>query len=165
MLPGRIVQINISRGGLPKLPISEAVVTPLGIVGDRCAHPQIHGGPRQAVLLVCAEVVELLIARGYPLFFGALGENLTSRGLDHRQLRIGQRYRIGEAFFEITKLRAPCAALDVYGPAIKQEIYDQQVKSGDASSPRWAMGGVYAQVLRTGTLRHNDIITLVDQVV
>ena len=37
------------------------------------------------------------------------------RGIDRRQLRIGQRYRIGEVFVELTKIRAPCSALDVYG--------------------------------------------------
>jgi MOSC domain-containing protein YiiM len=162
---GHIIQINISRGGVPKLPIPEGHVTRLGIEGDSWAHPRIHGGPRQAVLLICAEVVEALAARGYPVFFGALGENFTVRGLDHRQFRVGQRYRLGEAFVELTKIRAPCPTLDVYGPSIKQEIYDKQVKSGDPNSPRWGMSGLYAQVLQSGTVRPHDIITLVDQVV
>ncbi|MGI8742222.1 MAG: MOSC domain-containing protein [Bryobacteraceae bacterium] len=164
-MTGHIVQINISRGGVPKLPIPEGFVTRLGIEGDLCAHPRFHGGPRQAVLLVCSEAIEILIARGYPLFFGALGENFTTRGLDHRHLRRGQRYRIGEIFIELTKIRVPCATLDVYGPSIQHEIYDKQVKAGDATSPRWAMSGVYAQVLQTGTVRHHDIIALVDQAV
>jgi MOSC domain-containing protein YiiM len=79
---------------------------------------------RQAVLLIAAETIDELKARGYPVFYGALGENLTTRGLDRRQLRIGQQLRAGGAVLEITKVRGPCAALDVYGPAIKQEIYD-----------------------------------------
>ena len=33
-LTGTIVQINISRGGLPKRPVPEAVLTPLGLEGD-----------------------------------------------------------------------------------------------------------------------------------
>jgi MOSC domain-containing protein YiiM len=162
---GSIVQINISRGGVPKLPIPEGRVTALGIEGDLCAHPRIHGGPMQALLLICSEVIEQLIAKGYPLYYGALGENLTTRGIDHRQVRIGQRYRIGEVFVELTKIRAPCLTLDIYGPSIKEEIYDKQVKAGDPESPRWAMSGFYASILRTGTVRQNDIITLVDQVV
>jgi MOSC domain-containing protein YiiM len=86
-------------------------------------------------------------------------------GIDHRQLRPGQRYRVGEAVVELTKMRAPCSTLDVYGPAIKKEIYDPQVKAGDPSSPRWGMSGVYASTVRSGIIRQNDIITLVDQVV
>src|SRR5262244_935507 len=107
MLVGRIVQISVSRGGLPKRSVPEGLITPLGIEGDLCAHPEIHGGPRQAVLLIAAEVVDDLIARGYPLFYGALGENLTVRGIDRQQLRVGQRLRAGGALLELTKVRAP----------------------------------------------------------
>jgi len=164
-MTGSIAQINISRGGIPKLPIPEAVVTPEGIQGDSWAHPQFHGGPKQALLLICIESIQELIAKGYPLYPGALGENLTTTGLDRRQMRSGQRYRIGEVLIEFTKVRSPCSTLDVYGPAIKGEIYDAKVKAGDPSSPRWALSGFYAAVLQPGTVRRHDIITLVDQVV
>ena len=62
-------------------------------------------------------------------------------------------------------MRSPCATLDVYGPSIKQAVYDAQVKAGDASSPRWGLAGFYARVLRSGLFRPKDIIELVDQVV
>ena len=157
---GVIIQINVSLGGLPKRPIAAGVITVSGLAGDACAHPQIHGGPQQAVLLIASEVVDELRARGYPVFYGALGENLTTRGLDRRQLRIGQQLRAGNARLEITKIRGPCAALDIYGPAIKQEIYDREVKSGDPRSPRWGMSGFYARVLRPGAVRVDDIISI-----
>ncbi len=164
-MTGSIVQVNISHGGVPKLPIAEGRVSSLGIEGDWHNNPRFHGGPTRALLLICSEVIEALIAKGYPLFYGALGENITTRGIDHRQMRTGQRYRLGEVMIELTKVRGPCAALDVYGPAIKQEIYDRQVKAEDPSTPRWAMSGFYASVSRTGMVRQNDIIALVDQVV
>src|SRR5207245_4887518 len=100
-------------------PVPEGFLTPLGIEGDRCGHPEIHGGPRQAVLLLASETVDELIARGFPLFYGALGENLTTRGLDRRRLRIGQQIRAGGARIEITKVRGPCPALDIYGPTLQ----------------------------------------------
>jgi MOSC domain-containing protein YiiM len=159
-MTGHIIQINISRGGIPKRPIPEGVITPLGLEGDQCAHPEIHGGPRQALLLIAAEVVDELIARGYPLYYGALGENLTTRGLDRRQLRIGQTLRAGSALIEITKIRAPCATLDVYGPTLKLEIYDPKVKAGDPTSPRWGMSGFYASVIEPGLVRTNDPIVV-----
>jgi len=93
-LTGTIVQISVSRGGVPKRPVMEALLTPLGIEGDAHAHPEIHGGPRQAVLLITAESVDELVKRGYPVFHGAMGENLTTLGLDRRLLRAGQRYRL-----------------------------------------------------------------------
>jgi len=164
-MTGFIVQINISPGGIPKRPIAEAEVTPEGIRGDSWAHPQIHGGRNQALLLITNEGIEELIAQGYPLYAGALGENLTISGLDRRQMRTGQRYRVGEVLIELTKLRSPCANLDVYGSSINQAVYDAQVKASDATSPRWGLGGFYARVLQSGIVRPKDIIELVDQAV
>ncbi len=164
-MTGSIVQINISPGGIPKRPIAEAEVTPEGIRGDSWAHPQIHGGLRQALLIITSEGIDELIGQGYPLYAGALGENLTVAGLDRRQMRVGQRYRAGEVLMELTKLRSPCSTLDVYGPSIKEAVYDAQVKAGDVSSPRWGLSGFYARVLRGGVVRPRDIIQLVDQVV
>jgi MOSC domain-containing protein YiiM len=164
-MTGYIIQINISPGGILKRPIPEATVTAEGILGDRWGHPDIHGGPNQALLLITSEGIEELIAQGYPLFPGAMGENLTTAGLDRRQMRVGQRYRAGVIFLELTKLRTPCTALDVYGPAINRAIYDSQVKAGDPSTPRWGLSGFYARVLQAGMLRPRDIIELVDQVV
>jgi MOSC domain-containing protein YiiM len=160
MASGTIVQINVSPGGLPKRAVASAIITPQGLAGDAWAHPQIHGGLRQTVLLIAAEVIDELKARGYPVFYGALGENLTTRGLDHRQLRIGHQLRAGAAVLEITKVRGPCAALDIYGPAIKQEIYDAQVTAGDPTSPRWGMGGFYARVIQPGPVYPDDPILL-----
>jgi MOSC domain-containing protein YiiM len=164
-MTGSILQVNISPGGIPKRPIAEAEVTPEGIRGDCWAHPQIHGGLKQALLLITSEGIEELIAQGYPLHAGALGENLTVAGLDRRQMRIGQRYRAGEILIELTKIRAPCSQLDDYGASITQAVYDAQVNAGDASSPRWGLSGFYARVHRPGIVRPRDIIELLDQVV
>jgi MOSC domain-containing protein YiiM len=157
---GVIVQINVSAGGIPKWPIAAGTITPLCLAGDVWAHPAIHGGPRQAVLLIAAETIDELRARGYPVFYGALGENLTTRGLDRRELRIGHQLRAGGAVLEITKVRGPCAALDVYGPEIKQEIYDERVNAGDATSPRWGMSGFYACVVHPGFVHPDDEVAI-----
>lgn len=164
-MTGAISHINISPGGVPKRPIPEATVTVAGIRGDSWAHPAIHGGPRQALLLITSEGLDELIAQGFPLYPGALGENLTTTGLDRRHMRLGQRFRIGDVFCELTKMRGPCSTLDIYGAGIQRAVYDAQVKAGDATSPRWGLGGFYAQVLQPGVIRPHDIITLVDQVV
>jgi MOSC domain-containing protein YiiM len=157
---GTILQVNVSLGGIPKRPVAAGTITAQGIAGDACAHPQIHGGPQQAVLILASETIDELRALGYPVFYGALGENLTTRGLDPRELRLGQQLRAGGALLEITKVRVPCATLDIYGPAIKQEIYDEQVRAGGAGSPRWGMSGFYTRVLMPGTVHPNDIISV-----
>jgi MOSC domain-containing protein YiiM len=160
-MEGTIIQVNVSLGGVPKAPVSEGFITPLGIEGDRHAHPEIHGGPRKAILLIASEVIDDLTARGYPVFYGALGENLTTRGIDVHNLRIGDRLRAGGALLEITQPRGPCATLDVYGEPIKSEIYDARVKARDFTSPKWGMSGFYASVVEPGPVRPGDIIALV----
>ena len=62
--PASVVQISISKGGVPKVAVPSADVTRLGLKGDFHAHPRVHGGPKKAVLLVTAEGIEELIAAG-----------------------------------------------------------------------------------------------------
>ena len=162
-MQGVIAQLNISSGGLPKRAIVEGWITPLGLEGDLHAHPGIHGGPQKAILMIASEVVDALAARGYPLFYGATGENLTTRGIDIRRIRIGDQFRVGGAQIEIVQPRGPCSALDIYGESLKLEIYDRQVQQGDFSSPRWGMSGFYARVTTAGPVCLGDAISLVSQ--
>lgn len=162
-MTGRVVQINISRGGLPKRPIAQGNLTATGMEGDSWAHPQIHGGPTQTVLLIALESIELLRSKGYPVYEGALGENLTTEGIDPARWRAGQQFRVGEAIIELTKVRAPCNSLNVYGPEIKNEIYDSKVKAKDPTSPRWALSGFYAKVVRPGLVFPGNVISLLSE--
>lgn len=162
-MTGTIVHLNISAGGVPKRPVVESYLTPLGFEGDRQAYPEIHGGPRKAVLLLCSEAIEELAAAGFPVFPGALGENLTVTGLDRRLLRSGQRYQAGDAMIELTRLRQPCRALEVYGPGIQAAIYDAKIKAGDPSSPKWGLSGFYALVVQPGLVRAGAPLALLEQ--
>ena len=137
------------------------LITALGIEGDLHAHPSVHGGPHKAILLIASEVLDELTARGYPLFYGAMGENLTTRGIPIRDLRIGDQLRAGGALLEITQPRGPCTALDVYGESLKGEVYDARVKALDPDSPHWGMSGFYSRVLTPGPVQTNDIIEVV----
>jgi MOSC domain-containing protein YiiM len=156
---GIVFQINTSNGGVPKRPVPEAEVTANGIVGDACRHPQFHGGPRKAILLVTAEGIDDLVTQGFPVFYGALGENVTTRGLDRRSLRIGQRYRAGEVIIELSQLRLPCGTLNVYGTGIQAATYDWQAQGGDPASLQWGLSGFYASIIRPGKIRVGDIIS------
>jgi MOSC domain-containing protein YiiM len=158
---GSVIQVNVSRGGIPKRAIPSGQLTEAGVAGDAWRYP-FHGGRRQAILLVTVEGIDELVSQGFPLFAGALGENLTTRGLDRRELRIGQRFRAGAAEIELTKMRTPCATLDVYGPGIQAAIYDARVQAGDSGSPRWGLSGFYASVVRPGTVSASDPIALLD---
>src|SRR6202163_524006 len=85
---GQLVQVSVSRGGIPKVAIPEGIVTALGLEGDGHEHPDIHGGPDRALLLVTAEGIEELAANGYALAYGSLGENLTARGIARSEWRV-----------------------------------------------------------------------------
>lgn len=158
-----IQQINISRGGVPKYAVAEASVHRLGIEGDIHAHPDIHGGPLQALLLIDAATIEEIAALGYPITAGSLGENITTLGMDRRRVRMGQQYRIGGIIVEITKPRGPCTQLNFYGAGIQQAIFDPRVKARDHSSPRWGMSGFYAAVVQGGLIRPGDPIALLSE--
>jgi MOSC domain-containing protein YiiM len=159
-----VLAIHISNGGVPKRPVIFGEVTPLGIAGDRHNNPQVHGGPQKAVLLITNEGLDELKTAGFPLYPGALGENITTVGLDRRNMRIGQRYRIGEVILQLSKMRQPCDNLNPYGVGTLQKaVYDAQVKAGDHTSPRWGLAGFYASVVETGTIRPGDSITLLEE--
>lgn len=159
---GTVVQVAVSRGGVPKSPIPSAELTATGIIGDAWRFP-FHGGRRKAILLITIEGIDELIAQGFPLYPGALGENVTTRGLDRRALRAGQRFRAGSATIELRQVRTPCATLDVYGTGVQAAMYDARVHAGDAGSPRWALSGFYASVTEAGILRPGDAITLLER--
>src|SRR5438128_11984888 len=109
-MAGILRQVNRSNGGVPKLAVPGPVMlTETSVEGDRCRNILIHGGPKKAVLMGSAETIDALAAKGFPVFYGAIGENLTVAGLNPHMWRAGQRYRVGQdALIELTTLRKPC---------------------------------------------------------
>jgi MOSC domain-containing protein YiiM len=165
MITGSVLHVNVSPGGVPKLPVPQAHLSSSGLAGDAHKNLKYHGGPKQALLLITIEAIEELTDLGYSIFPGALGENITTRGLDRRDWRVGQRWQIGDAaIIEFTKLRVPCKTLNRYkqpnGRMIQTDVYDEMVKTGDTSSAVWAIGGIYASVIQPGMVRAGDSLTL-----
>jgi len=103
---GRIV-----RTGVFKYPVEGRVmVRSLNIDGDEQADKTGHGGPNRAVMVYQIESYrhwESFLGRP-PLEYGRFGENLTIEGLPDNEVRIGDRYRIGGALFEVTQPRVTC---------------------------------------------------------
>lgn len=159
-MKGTVVQVSTSAGGVPKLPVLVGSLGFEGFEGDSWRNRKYHGGPNQAVLLISMEVLDDLSAMGFRVFPGALGENVTTEGLNYHELRLGQTLQLGEATIELTKVRVPCDTISCYGVGIQKEIYDAKVKRGDVSSPRWGYSGFYARVLRPGIVRPQDIISV-----
>jgi MOSC domain-containing protein YiiM len=155
----RVIQVNVSTGGVPKLPVPEAYVHADRVHGDDWNDRKHHGLPGQAVCLFSVELIEELKGEGFSLFPGAMGENLTTEGLDYRQVRLGQAFRVGpELEIRITKVRQPCRTIAVYGEGIQKATFDAEVKAGETASPKWGRSGFYAEVLKEGTVRPGDPI-------
>jgi MOSC domain-containing protein YiiM len=102
-------QINVSNGGVPKLPVHDAVIDESGVFGDMQADRIHHGQPDQALCLYSLEVIEELQREGHPIAPGSTGENLTLTGLDWAGLEPGARLRIGaQVEIEVTGHTTPC---------------------------------------------------------
>lgn len=146
---GRVVSLNVSQGGVPKLPVPEARVTRLGMEGDRQAHPDIHGGPERALCLFSAEVIAALQAEGHPIAPGTAGENVTVAGLDWAEVRPGSRWRLGaEVEIEVTRPTTPCKTIrESFRGGEFNRIHHAQ-HPGESR--------VYARVLREGSVRVGD---------
>lgn len=152
---GRIFQINISPGGVPKLAIPHAEVSEQGLVGDRQTNLKVHGGPDRALCLYSLERLLQLQAEGHPTFPGAFGENIVISGLDWEKVEPGQRYQLGDqVLVEITRFTNPCNTLIPY---FKDGQYGRISQS---QHPGWSR--VYGRVLAGGTLLPGDEIMQVD---
>jgi ferredoxin-NADP reductase/MOSC domain-containing protein YiiM len=97
--------------GVWKHPVAgPQTVRRLNIDGDGQGDLNGHGGEQRAVLVYQIESYEHW--RQYfgrdDLSYGQFGENLTVDGLADHEVCIGDRYRIGEAEFEVTQPRVTC---------------------------------------------------------
>lgn len=150
-MSARIIQLNTSPGGVPKLPIPEAACTTLGLAGDVQKHTKIHGGPERALCLYSVEVIAALRAEGHPIEPGACGENVDVTGLDWTTLEAGQRLALGdEVIIQLTRPTEPCKQ-------IAAAFTDRQFRRIDhARHPGWSRW--YARVEREGILRVGQTI-------
>ncbi|MEA2488394.1 MAG: hypothetical protein QOH21_186 [Acidobacteriota bacterium] len=107
---GRTVQTSIFKD-----PVAGPVrVRRLNLDGDRQSDLTVHGGAYKAVYVYPSEHYALWRDElaGMDLPWGFFGENLTTTGLDE-SVRIGDRFRIGSAEFEVTQPRMPCYKLGI----------------------------------------------------
>jgi len=145
---GRLESINLSPGGLPKLPVPEAVVTAGGLAGDRQRDLRYHGGRDRAVTLFALERIAGLRREGHPVVPGAVGENLTVSGLDWERLVPGTRLRVGPVLLEVTRYTTPCAKLAGCFHDGRVERVAQRLHPG------WSR--LCARVLEEGRIRVGD---------
>ena len=144
-----VLSVNISDGGIPKLPIDVGEVTPNGLVGDGHDHEK-HNTPKQAICIIDQEDLDDLTSEGYDLPPGATGENLTVRNLNADNLNIGDRLRFsGGLELEITKMRKPCFVLDAIDPKLKGTIKGRCGCYGKVITPAQIRAGETIDILQS----------------
>ena len=144
-MTGRIFQLNVSPGGVPKTAVREATVDELGLRGDDHCFPDIHGGPERALCLFSLDRILELQAEGHPIFPGAVGENVTISGLDWSKLEPGTRLALGDqVLVELTSYTSPCNTIPAYFVDGRYQRISQKVHPGYSR--------IYARVLQSGKL-------------
>jgi len=109
------------------------------------------------VHLLHAELFDELLPRGFPVFPGEMGENITTRGLDLLSLPAGTRLRLGAAAeLMLTGLRNPCKQIDHFQPGLMAAVLDR-----DAEGRTVRKAGVMAVVTAGGSVAAGDAITVV----
>lgn len=151
-MQGIIHSINVSDGGVPKLPRPHAQIRASGVEGDRQADRVFHGGPDRAVCLYSLELIEALQGEGHPIVPGAIGENLTIQGVEWIDIRPGARLEFGDVLLEVTRSTTPChkiaaAFADGEFTRVSQKVH-----------PGWSR--YYARVLREGLVTTGDRLVL-----
>ena len=129
-------------------------MTALGLAGDAQRNQRHHGGPERAVCLFPLEAIDALAAEGHAIVPGALGENVTTGGLDWSRVEPGARLLLGEhVLLEVTRFTSPCVNL---APLFQRRDFG---RVSQKHHPGWSR--VYARVLAEGRLRPGDAVRLV----
>jgi MOSC domain-containing protein YiiM/uncharacterized damage-inducible protein DinB len=149
---GRVLQLNVSDGGVPKRPVGVAEVGDRGLVGDRQAARVHHGRPLQALCLWSGDVIDALRAEGHPIEAGAAGENVTISGIDWSTIRPGTQILLGDVLAEVSAWATPCQKN-------AQWFADRDFnRMSHDLHPGWSRA--YAWVREPGTIRQGDPVVV-----
>ncbi len=140
------------------------LIAGLGVEGDAHAGTTVKHRSRLArfaseanlrqVHLIHAELHDELMARGFAVRAGQMGENVTTRGVDLLGLPTGARLCLGDtAVVEVTGLRNPCAQLDRSQPGLMGATLER-----DPNGNLVRKAGIMAVVLTDGEVQAGDPI-------
>src|SRR5262247_1317515 len=144
------------RTAIWKFPVEgRRMVRTLNIDGDAQGDLASHGGEQRAVFVYQMDSYhywERFLDRN-DFSFGQFGENFTVEGLADNEVCIGDRYRIGEAVFEVTQPRVTCYRLGI-------RMNKPRMPALLTSSGR---PGFYLRVLKPGEVGGGDDVVKVGE--
>jgi MOSC domain-containing protein YiiM len=138
------------------------LVEGLGVEGDAHAGVTVQHLSRmrrdptqpnlRQVHLIPIEVLEDAAANGFSVPPGAMGENVTTRGVDLLGLPVGTVLALGDvALVRLTGLRNPCVQIDEYQRGQLKQMLGRDDRGGLVRR-----AGVMAVVVRGGPVRPGD---------
>jgi ferredoxin-NADP reductase/MOSC domain-containing protein YiiM/ferredoxin len=165
-MTGRLLSVNVGRPqevewegktvrtAIWKEPVDgPRLVRRINIDGDDQADRLAHGGEHRAVFVYQIDSYrywERELGRD-DFTYGQFGENFTVDGLADDEVCIGDRYRIGEALFEVTQPRVTC--------------YRVGIRMNEPAMPTLLVAhhrpGFYVRVLEEGVVQAGDEIVKV----
>lgn len=165
---GSLISVNVGRpavigtagdgpvlSAIGKAPVTGPVrVSGVNLDGDDQADRTVHGGPDKAVYAYATEDLAFWTAElGREVGPAAVGENLTTEGLDVSGAVVGERWRVGTTLLEVCQPRLPCFKLGVrFGdPRLPKRF-------GAARRP-----GAYLRILEEGALQAGDAVEVLDR--
>jgi MOSC domain-containing protein YiiM len=167
-MPGTVIAVSRSPGHTFSKPNEGSIrlLTGLGVEGDAHLGTTVKHRSRVAkdptvpnlrqVHLIHAELIDELEAAGFRVYPGAMGENVTTRGVDLLGLPTGARLRLGpDALIEITGLRNPCRQLNTFQSGLMNATLDR-----DAEGNLIRKAGIMAIVLTGGDIKPGDAIAI-----
>jgi len=164
-----VAAVHRSRSYSFSKPVADHIdlVAGLGVEGDVHAGVTVRHRSRVArdpaqpnlrqVHLIHGELHDELAVAGFAVGPGAMGENITTRGVDLLALARGTRLHLGDAaVVEVTGLRNPCAQLDGLVPGLMAAVLDR-----DPEGRLVRKAGVMGVVLSGGRVAAADPIVAV----
>ncbi len=122
------------------------------VVGDSVVDRRYHGGIEKACYIYSADHYPLWKEK-YPELdwnCGMFGENITVKGMQERQIQIGDIYEIGECRVQVTQPREPCFKLGIrFGT---QKVLKDFIALG--------LPGVYVKIIESGLVNVGDEMRL-----
>lgn len=142
--------------GIFKYPTDEPLfLSKMDVLKDTVIDREHHAGINKACYLFASDHYPYWKGK-YPELnwdWGMFGENLTVKGLDESEMRIGDIYKIGSVVVQVSQPREPCYKLGVrFGNAkILKEFID------------YGYSGTYVRILEEGHVKNGDELSLLEK--
>ena len=140
------------------------IIAGVGVDGDAHAgetvkhRSRVRKDPTQPNLrqvhLIHAELHDELVAAGFAVAEGDLGENITTRGVPLLELPVDTKLHIGShVILQVTGLRNPCSQLDQFSSGLMAACLDE-----DEEGNLVRKSGIMTVALTNGEVRPRDDI-------